>query len=176
MMRAKRKKKNETPQTQIGGEVNDKKTSMDERRNNRGSSILQGLVREVEEKMGFTKALINPAGELSLSDAISNIIAPYRHIAQDYQSFYKLVTIACAAWNATVLPAEERKGMLADMRKLMPDQQSREDFVEIVKDLMRRKNKLYPNVNRVIIQFKVTKRRNDFHIAIVSTMENKEPQ
>jgi hypothetical protein len=60
------------------------------------------------------------------------------------------------------------------MRKTMPDQQSREDFTAIVKELMKRKNKLYPNVDRMIVQFKVTNRKNDFHIAIASTMENKE--
>jgi hypothetical protein len=60
------------------------------------------------------------------------------------------------------------------MLKLMPDQQSREDFTEIVKEMMKRKNKLYPNVNRMIVEYKVTERRNDFHIAIASTMENKE--
>ena len=64
--------------------------------------------------------------------------------------------------------------MLYDMRKSMPDQQSREDFTEIVKELMKRKNRLYPNVNRMIVEFKVTERKNDFHIAIASTMEGKE--
>jgi len=144
------------------------------KKNNSGSSILQNLMRDVKSKTGFTKTLVNPEGEISISDAISKIIAPYRNTAQNYESFQKLVTIACAAWNATILPVEKRESMLADMRKLMPDQQSREDFTAIVKELMKRKNKLYPKVNRMIIQFKVTERRNDFHIAIASTMENKE--
>jgi hypothetical protein len=43
-----------------------------------------------------------------------------------------------------ILPADKREEMLAEMRKTMPDQQSREDFTEIVKELMKRKNKLYP--------------------------------
>jgi hypothetical protein len=144
------------------------------KKNNSGSSILQNLMQEVKSKTGFTKTLVNPEGEISISDAISKIIAPYRDKAQDYESFHKLVTVACAAWNATILPVEKRESMLADMRKLMPDQQSREDFTTIVKELMKRKNRLYPKVNRMIVQFKVTERRNDFHIAIASTMENKE--
>jgi hypothetical protein len=84
------------------------------------------------------------------------------------------VTVACVSWNATILPAEKRESMLADMLKLMPDQQSREDFTEIVKELMKRKDRLYPKVSRMIVQFKVTERRNDFHIAIASTMEDKD--
>ena len=127
-----------------------------------------------ESQNRFHKNPGNPEGEISISDAISKIIEPYRDAAQDYKSFHKLVTVACAAWNATILPVEKRESLLADMRKLMPDQQSREDFTEIVKELMKRKNKLYPKANRMIIQFKVTNRKNDFHIAIASTMENKE--
>ena len=172
MARTKSKKKKSYPQS--SGGINDKKAKLsDENQNNSGSSILKKLMRDVKAKTGFTKTLVNPEGELSISDAISEIIAPYRDVAQNYESFHKLVMVACAAWNATILPAAEREKMLADMRKLMPDQESREDFTEIVKELMKRKKMLYPNVNRMIVQFKVTDRRNDFHIAIASTMENK---
>jgi len=101
----------------------------------------------------------------------TQIISPYRDAAQDYESFNKLVTIACAAWNATILPADKRESILADVRNLMPDQQSREDFTEIVKELMKRKNKLYPKVDRMIVQFKVTDLGNDFHIAVASTLK-----
>jgi hypothetical protein len=136
-----------------------------------GSSILQKIVRQVKAKTGFTKTMINPEGELSISDAISNIIAPYRDTAPDYQAFNKLVMVACTAWNASILPAEKREEMLTDMRKTMPDQQSREDFTEIIKDLMKRKKKLSPNVDRMIVEFKVTDRGDDFHIAIASTLK-----
>jgi hypothetical protein len=173
MAHTKSKKKKGSPQ--VSGETSSKKAkSLDENQNNSGSSILKKLMKEVKAKTGFTKTLVNPEGEISISDAISKIIAPYRDMAQDYESFHKLVTVACAAWNATILPVEKRESMLADMRKLMPDQESREDFTEIVKELMKRKNRLYPKVNRMIVQFKVTNRKNDFHIAIASTMENKE--
>jgi hypothetical protein len=173
MARTKSKKRKGSPQ--VSGETSGNKAkSLDESQNNSGSSILKKLMKEVKAKTGLTKTMVNPEGEISISDAISKIIAPYRDMAQDYESFHKLVTVACAAWNATILPVEKRESMLADMRKLMPDQESREDFTEIVKELMKRKNRLYPKVNRMIVQFKVTNRKNDFHIAIASTMEIKE--
>jgi hypothetical protein len=173
MARTKNKKKKSSPKPGEG--INDRKAKLsDKNQNKSSSSILKKLVRDVKAKTGFTKTLINPEGELSISDAISEIIAPYRDVAQDYESFHKLVAVACAAWNATILPVEKRESMLADMRQAMPDQQACEDFTAIVKELMKRKNKLYPNVNRVIVQFKVTNRKNDFHIAIASTMKKDE--
>jgi hypothetical protein len=170
MARTKNKKNKGSPR--MSGEISGKQAKLsDENQNNSGSSILQKLMREVKAKTRVTKTLVNPEGELSISDAISQIIAPYRHLADDYDSFHKLVTTACAAWNASILPADKRENMLADMRNLMPDQQSREDFTEIVKELMKRKNKLYPKVDRMIVQFKVTDRGNDFHIAVASTLK-----
>ncbi len=139
----------------------------------RSSPIFQELTLDVKAKIGLTKTVVNPEGEISMSDAISNIIAPYRNAAPDYQSFQKLVSIACTAWNATFLSADNRTKMLDNMRQLMPDQQSREDFTAIVQDLMKRKNKLYPNINRIIVQFRVTNQENGYHIAIASTLEKK---
>ena len=152
-------------------EISGTKPGTDESQSKSSSSILKNLMREVKAKTPFTKTLVNPEGEISISDAISQIIEPYRDTANDHDAFKKLVTVACTAWNASILPADEREKMLADMRKLMPDQESREDFTEIVKDLMKRKNKLYPNVDRMIVQFKVTDRGDDFHIAVASTLK-----
>ena len=149
------------------------------KRNNKNpqpSSILQKLIREVKAKTGFTETLINPEGELSISDAISHIIAPYRNTAPTYDAFEKLVAVACTAWNASIMPATEREKMLAEMRNLMPDQESREDFTAIITELMKRKKKLYPKVNRMIVEYKVTNRKNDFHIAIASTLDTKGKQ
>ena len=123
MARTKGKKKKSSPQ--IGGEISEKKPKPAESQDKSGSAILQKLMLEVKAKTGFTKTLINPEGEISISDAISKIIAPYRDTAQDYEAFKKLVMVACAAWNAAILPADKRESMLAEMRKAMPDQQSR---------------------------------------------------
>jgi hypothetical protein len=140
-------------------EISGTKPGTDESQSKSSSSILKNLMREVKAKTPFTKTLVNPEGEISISDAISQIIEPYRDTANDHDAFKKLV------------PADEREKMLADMRKLMPDQESREDFTEIVKELMKRKNKFYPDVDRMIVQFKVTDRGDDFHIAVASTLK-----
>ena len=143
------------------------------KKNHTASPMLASLMQEMAAETGHKETLVNPKGELSLSDAISKIIAPYRQDAPDYDAFDKLVAVACVAWNSTILPDDKRDGMLADMRANMPDKQSREDFMAIVTELMKRKKKLYPNVNRMIVKFKVTDLGNDFHIAIASTLAKK---
>ena len=68
----------------------------------KGSSILENLMQEMAAEHGVIKTLVNPEGEISISDAISKIIEPYRKAATDYDSFYKLVMLACVAWNACI--------------------------------------------------------------------------
>ncbi len=138
-----------------------------------GSPILQNLMQDVAANKSVKGTVINPKGEISISDAISKIIAPYRDTAHNYEAFNKLVTAACTAWNAAILPADQRDKMLADMSAIMPDKQSREDFTEIIAELMKRKNRFYPGVNRMIVEFKVTDQGDDLHLAIASTMGKK---
>ena len=120
------------------------------------------------------KFLINHKGEISMSDAISQLIEPYKNNTSDYNSFNILVTLGCIAWNTSILPEHERDEALDKMLRVIPGK--REDRLEmlgLLLELMERKRKLFPDVSRVIIEHKVTDRGNDFHIAIASTMEKK---
>jgi hypothetical protein len=141
------------------------------RKARKASPILENLMQEVASETSYTQTLINPAGEISISDAISQIIEPYRKTATNYDSFYKLVMLACAAWNACILPAEESESMLQAMLAALPSEaQARTDFMGTINALMARKKKLFPHVSRMIVKFKVTDRGNDFHIAVASTL------
>ena len=136
-----------------------------------GSPILENFMREMAAEHGVVKTLVNPEGEISISDAISKIIEPYRKAATDYDSFYKLVMLACVAWNACILPAQERDSMLQDMLATLPlDSRTRTDFMGTINLLMERKKRLFPHVSRMVIKFKVTDRGKDFHIAVASTL------
>ena len=137
----------------------------------KGSPILENLMQEIAAEHGVIKTLVNPEGEISISDAISKIIEPYRKAATDYDSFYKLVMLACVAWNACILPAQDRASMLQDMLATLPlDSRTRTDFMGTINSLMERKKRLFPHVSRMVVKFKVTDQGNDFHIAVASTL------
>jgi hypothetical protein len=111
----------------------------------KGSPILENLMQEMAPERSVIKTMINPEGEISISDAISKIIEPYRKMTTDYDSFYKPVMLACAAWNACVLPSQERDAMLQDMLAALPsDPQTRTDFLGTINAPMARKKKLFP--------------------------------
>jgi len=135
--------------------------------------ILETFVQKVTAKAGDNaKYLVNPKGEISMSDAISHIIEPYRNDAPDYHSFSTLVTFACTAWNASVLPDAERDEMLNLMLNALPARKrDRGEALGLVKEFMNRKKALYPDITRLIVDFKVTDLGDDFHIAVASTLQ-----
>ncbi len=138
------------------------------------SSMLEALADKVISKGRTDKFLFNPEGEISMSDAISQIIEPYANDAPDYNSFNNLVTFACLAWNTSILPEAQRNEALGKIVDVIPGKmEDRFDTVALLTELMERKRKLFPNVTRMIMEYKVTDIGNDFHIAIASTLEKK---
>ncbi|MCX6060589.1 MAG: hypothetical protein NTW69_20920 [Chloroflexi bacterium] len=138
------------------------------------SSMLEALADKVISKGRVDKFLFNPKGEISMSDAISQIIKPYVNDAPDYNSFNILVTFACLAWNTSILPEEQRNEAIGKMVDVIPGKmEDRIETLALLAELMERKRKLFPNITRVIMEYKVTDTGNDFHIAIASTLNKK---
>jgi len=138
------------------------------------SPILEDLADKVISKGKTDKFLFNPKGVISMSDAISQIIAPYTNDAPDYNSFNNLVTFACIAWNTSLLPEAQRNEALGKMVDVIPGKmEDRFDTLALLTELMERKRKLFPNVTRMIMEYKVTDQGNNFHIAVASTMDKK---
>jgi hypothetical protein len=139
---------------------------------NQKTSPLKALMQQTMKTTPAKKFVVNPQGEISMSDAISQILEPYRQDGLDFAAFKNLVMLACAAWNDCVVPIEKREAMIQDILALIhPDQQSRQDFLDIFQSLMDRKKKLFPHVSRIIVNYKATDIGNDYHIAIASTLE-----
>jgi hypothetical protein len=138
-------------------------------------SILENFTDEIMSEHRDIKFLMNPKGEISMSDAISQLIEPFKFDAPDYDSFSELVAIGCIAWNTSILPENKRNEVLGEMMNVLPGKmEDRLEILNLLGALMERKLKLFPNVSRMIVEHKVTDRGNDFHIAIASTMEKQE--
>lgn len=137
--------------------------------------LLQNFANQVMAETKNGKILFNPKGEISMSDAITQLIEPYKEDAPDYDSFSNLVTFGCIAWNTSILPEDQRTEALIKMVDVIPGKlEDRLEILSLLGELMERKRKLFPNVSRAIIEHKVTDRGGDLHIAIASTMEKKD--
>ena len=151
---------------------------MSRKRKKKGvSPILKDLADKVTAKGKIEKFLFNPKGEISMSDAISQLIEPYKDDAPEFNSFNNLVTFACIAWNTSVLPEDQRNEALGKMVAVIPGRmKDRLDTLALLTELMERKRKLFPNITRMIMEHKVTDQGNNFHIAVASTLDKKGAQ
>lgn len=136
--------------------------------------ILEDLANKVISKGRTDKFLFNPKGEISMSDAISQLIEPYKDDATDYNSINNLVTFACIAWNTSILPEAQRTEAPGKMVDVIPGKmEDRFDTLALLTELMERKRKLFPNVTRMIMEYKVTDQGNNIHIVVASTLDKK---
>lgn len=137
-------------------------------------SILENFARKFTSKHENVEFQLNPKGEISMSDAVSKLIEPYKDDAPDYNSFRNLVSFACLSWNAANLPAKEQDDLINKMVGLSHGSAGdRLELLGLTTELIERKKRLFPNVSRMIVDFKVTEQGDDFHIAIASTLEKR---
>jgi hypothetical protein len=147
------------------------------RKNKSNEAILKDFAQEVTANEEIAKFLLDPTGEVSMSDAISQLIEPFRNDAPDYDGFRNLVTFGCIAWNASNLPTEEQDDLINKMLAAVPRSvEDRLELLGLITELMDRKKNLFPKISRMIVDFKVTDQGKNFHIAIASTLEKKGAQ
>lgn len=147
------------------------------RKHKTDSVLLHDFASQVMAEKETGKFLFNPKGEISMSDAIAQLIEPFREDTSDYNSFSNLVTFGCIAWNTSILPDEQREEALGKMVDVLPgDVEKRLEILNLLGELMERKRKLFPNILRAIIEHKVTERGGGFHIAIASTTEKNDDE
>jgi hypothetical protein len=143
------------------------------RKHQTNKAILEGFANKLTSKDANMKFKINPKGEISMSDAISELIEPFKDDAPDYNSFRNLITYGCIAWNAANLPVKEQDDLINKMLAAVPSysMEDRLELLGLIAELMDRKKKLFPDISRMIIDFKVTDQGGNFHIAVASTLE-----
>lgn len=138
-------------------------------------SILKDFAQKVVAEHEDIKYTLNPKGEISMSDAISKLIEPYKKDAPTYNAFSNLVTFGCVAWNATLLPQKDQDELIDTTLRSTAVSQAEDRLIifQIISYLMDRKKKLFPGILRMIVSHEVADRGNGFHIAVASTVEQK---
>ncbi len=116
----------------------------------------------------------NPPGEDKMSEILGKFIQSHTRFATDTPSYKRLVETAVVAWNAALLPQDERANMLTEISKNF-DEETREDFYTVVGELIERKERHFAKYTRTIIDVQVTDLGDSYHLAVVSLIkQNKE--
>jgi len=134
--------------------------------------------------------ILPQSGGIKLSEALFDLVEPLELDKFSHEEIRKLLSIGVVAWNIAVFPNEERAEKLMAFLKDMPStmdaietelaemlQEGRSNtelpptmtLLELVSFLVHRKDALFPNDNRLILQFEVSETPNGPHLTVGST-------
>jgi len=99
--------------------------------------------------------IVNPSGAVKMSEALLALVEPEMDECADDEAMRKLLTLGMAAWNAALLQGAKRTAMLEDLARTLPIE-LRQDFIHYVEPFIRRKEELFPHIQRPILSFDLT--------------------
>lgn len=130
----------------------------------------QRIMNRLEKAgLGPHKVMRNPPGMVKMSEVLRDFLEPYWHIPDTEEAMRKLITTALVAWNTALLPQEEHAGRLEEVATALPEE-VRADFYAIVEEMIERKNKYFAEYDRLIMDYELVDRGNNYHITVMSWM------
>jgi hypothetical protein len=106
-----------------------------------------------------------------MSKVLEKFLSPYLHLTTDLSSKTKLFTIGVVAWNASLYPKEEREGitdLLFSEEVIGDDATIKQELMEIVQQLIDRKQTYFQDDKRLIIDFELQKFGNSDRLSVTS--------
>jgi hypothetical protein len=140
----------------------------------------QGRLQDYRERLEKDllqghEVVVEPSGVAKMSEVLQAFVAPYLPLADTEDATRKLLALAVVAWNASFLTEEEQRKMVDDITsKVMPaaTREDKEDFRELMSTLVERKRTRFSEYTRRIISFELMDTGRDYHLSVVSTMED----
>src|SRR6516165_11203247 len=120
-----------------------------------------------------SRVVYEPTGREKMSEVLEDFIEPYREVAHNEDALRKLLDLGVLAWNAALLPEEQRRTAIDEiLREGLPGS-SKEDRAlakEIIETLVRRKEERFAANQRAIISFELTDTGHGYHLTVASTL------
>ena len=146
-----------------------------ERHSNVQQESMSELAQRVKQSLKgrVIDVVANPEGEVKMSAVLETLVDPYLDVAANLEQRQKLFAIAILAWNLALLPVEEQRSQMEQMIEQIVGGQGRQterDTREILEDLLERKQRLFPNLQRFILDFNMRETRDEFFLSVVSSV------
>jgi hypothetical protein len=104
------------------------------------------------------------AGREKMSEVLEDFVEPYRELADTQDALRKLLNLGMLAWNAALLPEDQRQAIIDEILAAglsRASEAERAQARELVEALVRRKEELFAANRRAIVSFELTHRGDD---------------
>jgi len=99
--------------------------------------------------------IVDPPGQAKMSEALHALVEPEWNECADEAAVRKLLTLGQAAWNAALIKGAARTALLEKLSQTFPIEM-RESFKQVIEPLIRRKDELFPHIQRPILRYELT--------------------
>jgi hypothetical protein len=131
------------------------------------------LIRRVERSPLFADAdlRIGPPGQLKMSEVIVEFAEPLLDAARDDREYRNALGLAIVAWNVSLLPERMWTATLPKhLRELASEEDVADDLGHLLTGLIHRKERFYPHVRRLVLDYEITRSSGDRRLDVVSTL------
>jgi hypothetical protein len=119
---------------------------------------------------------IEPRGAQRMSEVLEAFVDPYLGLASTDNGQRVLLEIASLAWNAAILPEDERQAMLNEVvEKGLPgfQGQAHEELLDLIANMIARKLALFDENKRFILSVELTSAEGGY-LSVISTAASPE--
>jgi len=142
-------------------------------RRKRKQKPLENLKRRLEQGPLGGKFIIEPSGEVKMSEVLTAFIEPYLESANTEEAYRKLLMLAIVAWNTSMFPEEDQQDMVDEVLEAMPatSEEVKAGLREIINMLIARKKAYFSEYRRMILGHELTDTGRGYHLSVASTLE-----
>ena len=108
----------------------------------------------------------SPAGFEKMSDMLSEYAEPFFDGADTFEEQKKSIAFAGLVWNLSLMPETERESAFLEG----PISELPTEVRPFIEKMVRRKHDLFPDVNRIIVDYELTQTGSGLRLNVVSTL------
>lgn len=132
------------------------------------------LVKRAQKNMGDSYTLLKGSLPTKMSAIILDLADFLLKAASTKQQEHSAISIACLAWNMSILDSVRGQERLDDFFQDKDDPDFKADIEDIIGAMIAKKRHYYPDINRIIVDFELLQNKKDIHLTIMSIVPEEE--
>ena len=132
------------------------------------------LIKRAQKNMGDGYTLLKGTLPTKMSAIILDLADFLLKAASTKQQEHSAVSIACLAWNISILDSIRGQEYLDDFFKDKDNPDFKKNVEDILGTMIAKKRHYYPDINRIIVDFELLENKKDIHLTIMSIVPGEE--
>ena len=138
---------------------------------------LVGRIQSIHPDMKFDSTAKKPE---KMSEILISFAEPLLENAHTYADYENAISIAIVAWNLSLLPSEALDDTVNALENVLSAsgnaEINSENMFQVVDHLKKRKQQLFPDIYRMIVDYELIDTDQGFHLNVISNAADEKMQ